>query len=159
MRFFMIDRIISWDVGKSAEAVKNISLSEDFFADHFPRHPVMPGVLILEGMAQLSGLLLEATLQRDYGKNAKALLVLLERTKFRGMVRPGDTLIYRAELVSVNETGGKGAVQAFRGESLVVTTEMVFAFQSIDDPKLDRTRDALLELWLGAETGGHDAPS
>ena len=62
MRFFLIDRITQWLVGTSAEAVKNVALSEDFFDDHFPRHPVMPGVLILEGMAQLSGLLLEASL-------------------------------------------------------------------------------------------------
>ena len=59
MRFFLIDKIKDWQVGKSAVAIKNIALSEDFFDDHFPRRPVMPGVLILEGLAQLSGLLLE----------------------------------------------------------------------------------------------------
>ncbi|MHC4715804.1 MAG: hotdog family protein, partial [Planctomycetota bacterium] len=79
MRFFLIDRITRWDVGSAAEAVKNVALSEDFFDDHFPRRPVMPGVLIIEGMAQLSGLLLEASLAEKYGKDAKAVLSVLER--------------------------------------------------------------------------------
>ena len=68
MRFFLIDRIDKWEVGVSAQATKNVTLSEDFFDDHFPRRPVMPGVLMIEGMAQLSGLLLEASLgRRDIG--------------------------------------------------------------------------------------------
>jgi 3-hydroxyacyl-[acyl-carrier-protein] dehydratase len=83
MRFFLIDRIVRWEPGVVAEATKNVALSEDFFDDHFPRRPVMPGVLVLEGMAQLSGLLLEAGLQQKYARNAKAILTVLERTKFR----------------------------------------------------------------------------
>jgi hypothetical protein len=90
MRFFLIDKITRWEVGQCAEALKNVALSEDFFADHFPRRPVMPGVLIVEGMAQLAGLLLEATLKQGLGKEAKAVLTVLERTKFRELVRPGD---------------------------------------------------------------------
>jgi 3-hydroxyacyl-[acyl-carrier-protein] dehydratase len=70
MRFFLIDRITKWQVGITAEAIKNVALSEDFFDDHFPRRPVMPGVLIIEGMAQLSGLLLEATLKEKYDRDA-----------------------------------------------------------------------------------------
>ena len=98
MRFFLIDRITRWEPPQAAEAVKNVALSEDFFDDHFPRRPVMPGVLILEGMAQLSGLLLEASLKEKFGKDAKAVLTVIERTKFRRLVRPGDTLNYRTEV-------------------------------------------------------------
>jgi len=153
VRFFMIDRITSWVVGKSAEAIKNVTLSEDFFSDHFPRRPVMPGVLIIEGMAQLAGLLLEATLKQKYGKEAKAILTVLERTKFRGMAKPGDTLVYQAEVVSVNEAGGKAAVRALRYHNLVATTEMLFGFKYVDDPKLEQIRESLLRTWLanGAE--------
>lgn len=147
MRFFLIDRIIEWKVGTSAEAVKNVALSEDFFDDHFPRRPVMPGVLIIEGMAQLSGLLLEATLLQNHDSSAKAVLTVLEKTKFRAMVRPGDTLRYRTEVVSVNLAGGKARVTAHRAGTLVAATEMVFAFKLIDDPKLDEKRDRLLKLW------------
>jgi len=148
MRFFMIDKIITWDVGRCAEAVKNVALSEDFFDDHFPRRPVMPGVLMIEGMAQISGLLLEASLSAKYGKDAKAVLTLLERTKFRDVVRPGDTLVYRTEVVAVNENGGKVSVQALRGDQPVVTSGMVFAFKYVDDPLLTEKRQALMKLWM-----------
>ena len=148
MRFFMIDRITHWEVGSSAEALKNVALSEDFFDDHFPRHPLMPGVLILEGMAQLSGLLLEASLKEKYGADAKAILTLLERTKFRAMVKPGDTLTYRAEVTSVSRTGGKATVEALRDGRVVVTTGMLFAFRQVDDPKLDEKRRALMRVWM-----------
>ena len=140
MRFFLIDRIDKWKVGIAAEATKNVALSEDFFDDHFPRRPIMPGVLIIEGMAQLSGLLLEATLKDKYDRDAKAILTVLERTKFREPVRPGDTLIYRTEVVSVNTNGGKVSAQAWCNDRVVVTTGMVFAFKYVDDPLLEAKR-------------------
>lgn len=147
MRFFLIDRITKWEVGSLAEGIKNVALSEDFFDDHFPRRPVMPGVLILEGMAQLAGLLLEASLKQQYDKNAKAVLTVLERTKFRAMVKPGDSLLLRAEMISLNEAGGKIKAVAQRGEQLVTSTEMVFAFKYIEDPLLDEKRGRLMDLW------------
>ena len=148
MRFFLIDKIIKWEVGRSAEAVKNVALSEDFFDDHFPRRPVMPGVLMIEGMAQISGLLLEASLLDKYGKDAKAVLTLLERTKFRDPVKPGDTLVYRTEVISVNENGGKVSVQAMREGEPVVTSGMVFAFKYVEDPLLNDRRQSLMKMWM-----------
>jgi 3-hydroxyacyl-[acyl-carrier-protein] dehydratase len=148
MRFFLIDRITLWEVGTAAEALKNVALSEDFFDDHFPRRPIMPGVLILEGMAQLAGLLLEASLKAKYEVSAKAVLTVVERTKFRAMVRPGDALCYRAEVTSVNANGGKASVRALRDGRTVASTAMVFAFQHVDDPLLDRRRAELLTTWM-----------
>jgi 3-hydroxyacyl-[acyl-carrier-protein] dehydratase len=148
MRFFLIDRITHWEVGASAEARKNVALSEDFFDDHFPRRPVMPGVLVLEGMAQLSGLLLEASLMQKYGKSAKAVVTVLERTKFRALVKPGDTLTYRAEVLSVNEAGGKVSVSALRDKVAITSTAMVFAFKYVDDPQLEEKRRRLMETWM-----------
>lgn len=148
MRFFLIDRIDEWDVGTSAKATKNVALSEDFFDDHFPRRPVMPGVLIVEGMAQLSGLLLEASLKEKHKQDAKAILMVLERTKFRELVRPGDTLTYCTSVVSVNETGGKVSVQASCGDRIVATSGMVFAFKHVDDPMLEAKRESLMKVWM-----------
>ena len=150
MRFFLLDKITRWEVGVAAEGLKSIALSEDFFDDHFPRRPVMPGVLILEGMAQLSGLLLEAGLQEKYSKSAKAVLTVLERTKFRTLVKPGDTLLYRTEVMSLNEAGGKVKATASRGKMVVTSTEMVFAFKYVDDPLLDEKRRRLMALWMNA---------
>ncbi len=150
MRFFLIDRITQWQVGTSAEATKNVALSEDFFDDHFPRHPVMPGVLILEGVAQLSGLLLEATLKEQQQRDAKAVLTILERTKFREFIRPGDCLLYRTEVKSVNANGGKVAATASCSGRVVMTTGMVFAFKYVEDPQLEAKRSALMEIWRAA---------
>ena len=147
MRFFLIDRITRWDVGSAAEALKNVALSEDFFDDHFPRHPVMPGVLILEGLAQLSGLLLEESLRVRDGQSRKALLTVIERTRFRRMVHPGDTLLYRAELAGLTEVGGKVRAVASCGGETVATTDLVFGFRQVDDPHLDEKRARLLALW------------
>ena len=156
MRFFLIDRITRWEPGKAAEAVKNIALSEDFFDDHFPRRPVMPGVLILEGMAQLSGLLLEASLSlksREAQSSAepKAILTIIEKTKFRDMARPGDTLTYQAEVIALNDEAGKARVTAACGERVIVTTEMVFAFKYVDDPVLREKRQSLMKTWLAGD--------
>jgi len=148
MRFFLIDRITRWDIGTAAEAIKNVALSEDFFDDHFPRRPIMPGVLIVEGMAQLSGLLLEASLKLKFGQNAKAILTILDKVKFRDLVKPGETLRYCSEVVSLNEISGKAKVEAYREERLIAATEMVFTFKFVDDPKLEEKRGALLALWL-----------
>jgi 3-hydroxymyristoyl/3-hydroxydecanoyl-(acyl carrier protein) dehydratase len=148
MRFFLIDRITSWEVPQAAEAIKNVALSEDFFDDHFPRRPIMPGVLMLEGIAQLSGLLLEASLREKFQRSAKAILTVLERTKFRQFVRPGDTLVYRAEVMSVNQDGGKISGQALLAGQVVVTTGMVFAFKYVDDPMLESRRAALMRTWM-----------
>lgn len=151
MRFFLIDRITKWQVGTTAEAIKNVALSEDFFDDHFPRRPVMPGVLIIEGMAQLSGLLLEATLKEKYDRDAKAILTVLERTKFREPIRPGDSLKYQTQVSSVNTKGGKVSAQALCNGRVVVTTGMVFAFKYIDDPLLEAKRAALMKVWMASE--------
>jgi len=147
MRFFLIDRITTWEPGTLAEGTKNVSLSEDFFDDHFPRRPVMPGVLILEGMAQLGGLLLEASLQLQYDKSAKAVVTVLERTKFRTMIKPGDSLRYRTEVMALNELGGKIKATAKLDDKLVTSTEMVFAFKYLDDPLLDSKRKHLMKIW------------
>jgi len=148
MRFFLIDRITRWEVPHAAEARKNVALSEDFFDDHFPRRPVFPGVLIVEGMAQISGLLLEAALKHQYARDAKAVLSVLERTKFRDLVRPGDTLVYRTEVLSVNANGGKTRAEALRDGRVVADSRMVFAFKYVDDPLLDARRQALMAIWM-----------
>ena len=84
MRFFLIDKITKWEIGVEAEAIKNVALSEDFFDDHFPRRPVMPGVLMIEGMAQLSGLLLEGSLKNKYSHVHDALQYILVKISNSG---------------------------------------------------------------------------
>ncbi|UCH93101.1 MAG: 3-hydroxyacyl-ACP dehydratase FabZ [Candidatus Aminicenantes bacterium] len=148
MRFFMLDRIIEWEIGERAKAIKNVSLSEDFFDDHFPRHPIMPGVLVIEALAQLSGLLLEATVERDQKKKVKALLTLLEKVKFRNISKPGDTLILNSEIVSLHEDSGKVKTIAKVDEKVIAETGMIFVWVSLEDPELEKKRQQLLDFWL-----------
>ena len=148
MRFFMLDKIIEWEVGKRAKAIKNITLSEDFFDDHFPRHPIMPGVLVIEALAQLSGLLLEASVERDHKKKVKALLTLLDKVKFRNISKPGDTLILNSEIVSLHEDSGKVKSIARVEEKVIAETGMIFVWVSLEDPELEKKRQQLLDFWL-----------
>lgn len=148
MRFVLIDRITSWKPGKSAAAVKNVTLSEDFFDDHFPLKPIMPGVLILEGMAQLAGLMLEEGVKLEKGRNVKALMSIVEKAKFRRPAKPGDSLEYRAEVLSVNEEGGRVAAKAFLGSDLIAECSIVFSFHHYENPRLEARRSEILSLWL-----------
>jgi 3-hydroxyacyl-[acyl-carrier-protein] dehydratase len=148
MRFYLLDRITSWEPGRRATAIKNVSLTEDFFEDHFPLKPIMPGVLILEGLAQLGGLLVEEKVRLDTGRTLKAVMSIIEKTKFRAPAHPGDALEYSAEVTSVNEMGGKVTAKATRGETLVAECSLVFSFFEYDNPRAEARRDETISLWM-----------
>lgn len=148
MRFILLDRITAWEPGRRGRALKNVALSEDFFDDHFPLKPIMPGVLMLEGMAQLSGLLLEEGVRQETGRSVKALMSIVEKAKFRRPARPGDTLEYRAEVLSVNEAGGHVSSKAFRGEDLIAECRLTFSFHEYENPRLEARRAEVLALWM-----------
>ncbi|HEY3319293.1 MAG TPA: 3-hydroxyacyl-ACP dehydratase FabZ family protein [Planctomycetota bacterium] len=148
MRFILLDRITQWKPGQHGRATKNVALSEDFFDDHFPLKPIMPGALILEGMAQLSGLLLEEGIAQQEGRHVKALMSMVERAKFRSPAKPGDCLEYRADVLSTNELGGKTTAQTHIGESLIAECSLLFSFHIYDNPRLDSRRADVLHLLL-----------
>jgi 3-hydroxyacyl-[acyl-carrier-protein] dehydratase len=148
VRFLLIDRITEWEPGKRASAIKNVALSEDFFDDHFPLKPIMPAVLILEGMAQLSGLLIEEGVRKESGRNVKALMSIIEKAKFRRPVYPGDKLVYSAAVESVNELGGRANVKAHVDKDLITECAFVFTFHEIDNAHLELRRAEILSLWL-----------
>jgi 3-hydroxyacyl-[acyl-carrier-protein] dehydratase len=151
----LIDKITEWEPGRRGTAIKNVSLTEDFFDDHFPSKPIMPGVLIIEGIAQLSGLLLEEGVRMESKRNVKALMSIIERAKFRAPARPGDVLEYRAEVVSFNEAGGKVAASALLRGELVAECTLVFTFHEFENPRLESRRAELLSLWLrGSSANG-----
>lgn len=148
MRFLLIDKITEWSPGKTGKATKNVSLSEDFFDDHFPLKPIMPGVLIVEGMAQLSGLVIEEGVRNESGKNVKALMSIIEKAKFRKPVYPGDSLEYQATILSINEDGAKANVKAYVDNELVADCSLVFSFHEIDNQHLEARRTDILSFWL-----------
>ncbi len=89
--FLLIDRVVELESGKSLSAIKNVSINEPFFQGHFPGQPVMPGVLILEAMAQATGLLSFSDMG-DAHKTKLYMLVGIDKSRFRGQVVPGDRL-------------------------------------------------------------------
>src|SRR4029453_17193742 len=94
MRWIWIDRFTAFESGKSATAVKNLSLAEDHFAEHFPGYPVMPASLILEGMAQTGGILVgEANQFKE-----KVILAKVPRAVFHREMLAGELLVYEAEV-------------------------------------------------------------
>ena len=148
MRFLLIDRITSWEPGKHARAVKSVALSEDFFEDHFPFQPIMPGVLMLEGMAQLSGVLLEEGVRRELDRKVKALMSIVDKAKFRRPVYPGDRLVYEATVISFNELAGKARVEAMVEGETVAECTLVFSFHESDVAELESRRSEMLSLWM-----------
>jgi 3-hydroxyacyl-[acyl-carrier-protein] dehydratase len=137
MRWIWIDRFLDFQSGKSARAVKNLSLAEDHFADHFPGYPVMPAPLILEGLAQTGGILVgEANRFQE-----KVVLAKIPRASFHREVLAGERLVYEVELLHLRPEGASvvGRVYATDRDSdlpesaLVGEAEIFFAH-------LDRSR-------------------
>lgn len=101
MRWLWIDRFLEFEKGKRARAIKNLSLAEDHFADHFPGYPVMPAALMLEGMAQTGGILVgEANDFRE-----KVVLAKILAARFRGEAIAGQVLVYDVDLVVLRQEG------------------------------------------------------
>ncbi len=148
MRFYLIDKITEWNPGTQAKGIKAISLSEDFFTDHFPRYPIMPGVLILEALAQLSGLLLETTVEVQSGLKRKALISIMEKVKFRAIARPGDVLELHTTIESIRDDSGKVRTKALVGEKRIAETTMTFVLTEFNDPILEQKRERLMKFWL-----------
>jgi 3-hydroxyacyl-[acyl-carrier-protein] dehydratase len=101
MRFLLIDRILEYQKGRYAIGSKDVTMSEDFLADHFPRFPVMPGVLQLEAISQLASWLVFVS--KDF--KVKGTLSGLGNIKFRDLVRPGDQLIIEVTFESMDSEG------------------------------------------------------
>jgi 3-hydroxyacyl-[acyl-carrier-protein] dehydratase len=95
--FLMVDRVIESSEGESLSALKNVSVNEPFFQGHFPNQPIMPGVLILEALAQATGLLAFSSKVVDY-ENKIYMLVGIDKARFRGQVVPGDQIILNVRL-------------------------------------------------------------
>jgi 3-hydroxyacyl-[acyl-carrier-protein] dehydratase len=96
--FLLVDRVLDFSVGERLRALKNVTINEPFFQGHFPGHPVMPGVLIIESLAQACGLLVQMSRKHDPNTRALYYLVKVDKAKFTRIVGPGDQLILEVEL-------------------------------------------------------------
>jgi 3-hydroxyacyl-[acyl-carrier-protein] dehydratase len=123
--FRMIDRILEIEKGKKAIALKNVSIDEPYFSGHFPKDPVMPGVLILEAMAQTGGLAFQSSFES--GGEGVPVLARVEEFRLKRRVIPGDQLIIEAEVLHVFSNLAKVKVLAKVGEETVAEGTLVLA--------------------------------
>lgn len=123
MRWMWIDRFLEFQSRQSARAVKNLSLAEDHFRDHFPGYPVMPASLILEGLAQTGGIL--AGEANDFKE--KVVLAKISQARFHREILAGEQLIYDVELVELRPEGASIRGRATANGELVAEAEIMFA--------------------------------
>jgi len=123
--FRMIDRILSIEKGKRATALKNVSMDEPYFLGHFPKKPVLPGVLILEAMAQTGGLAFESSFEK--GEEGVPVLASIEEFRLKRRVIPGDQLIIEAEVLRIFSNLAKVKVLARVREETVAEGTFVLA--------------------------------
>ena len=123
MRWFWVDRFTELVSGQSATAIKNVAMGEEHLHDHFPGIPTMPNSLILEGMAQTSGLLVSAY----NGFRERVILAKVSNVAFHGRAVPGDTLTYRATLEAIDAGGAQASTTSHVGDRLQATAHILFA--------------------------------
>jgi len=121
--FLLVDRILELDAGRRIVGIKNVTINEAFFMGHFPGHPIMPGVLILEAMAQVGGILLVRTLK---ARAEKKLIYFtgIDKAKFRRPVQPGDQIRFELEIIHLRSRNCRMKGQAFVGGDLVAEAQL-----------------------------------
>ncbi|MDQ5767291.1 3-hydroxyacyl-ACP dehydratase FabZ [Thiothrix subterranea] len=125
--FLLVDRVVEYEVGKSLTAIKNVTVNEPWVNGHFPHQPIMPGVLIIEALAQATGLLGFRTMGEEPQTDTLYLLVAVDKARFKQAVVPGDQLVMKVELVK-----RKGIMWVFTAEArvdgkLAVSAELMCA--------------------------------
>lgn len=124
--FLLVDRIVALEKGKSISGLKNVTMNEPFFQGHFPGEPVMPGVLMLEGMAQTGGIL--AILSDPEMMGRLVYFAGVDKARFRRVVRPGDQLIYQLEMIKQKGKITKMSGKAYVDGQLVTEAELMASF-------------------------------
>lgn len=125
--FLLLDRVIELEEGKRAVAIKNVTVNEPFFTGHFPGYPVMPGVLIVEALAQTSGIAMSSP---KGDSNTIGLLTGIDNCRFKRQVKPGDQLRLEFEVTRVKGQIVKGSGTATVDGELVCQAEIMFAFSN-----------------------------
>ncbi len=128
--FLLVDRIIELEPMKKAVGIKNVTAMEDHFRGHFPDSPIMPGVLILEAMAQVGGV---AMLYPAENRGKLALFGAIDNVKFKRQVIPGDQLRMTAELLKLRGTIGRMHCEAYVEDTLAAQGDFTFALRALGE--------------------------
>lgn len=155
MRHFHLDRIESIEPGVRAVGVRAVALSDDAFSEHFPGNPVLPGVYVLEGLAQTAGLLLWETTARS----RIAVMVSVDRARFTAFARPGDVVRLSVEIDSHDERAARVRGIAAVGERQVAAAALTFSMQEpgrVIPPLFQPYWEHAADVWLGRYPGDQD---
>ena len=133
--FLLVDRVVEIELGKSIKAIKNVTVNEPFFQGHFPDIPIMPGVLIIEAMAQASGILGFKTVDKKPADGSLYMFVGAEKMRFKRPVHPGDQLVLVAEVLTSKRGIWKFAVRAEVDGDMVAQGEILCADRPVDQIK------------------------
>jgi 3-hydroxyacyl-[acyl-carrier-protein] dehydratase len=148
VRHFHLDRVISLERGARAVGVRSVALSDDVFTDHFPGNPVLPGVYVLEGLAQTAGVLLWET--TDHARIA--LMTSVDRARFAGFARPGEVVQLAVEIESLDEDAARVRGTATVGDRAVTTARFTFSLQHPDrliPPVFQPFWRQAADVWMG----------
>jgi 3-hydroxyacyl-[acyl-carrier-protein] dehydratase len=125
--FLLVDRVLACEAGRMLRAVKNVTMNEPFFIGHFPGHPVMPGVLVIEALAQAAAILTHRTL--GTGSETIFLFAGIDKARFRRQVVPGDQLRLEIDAIRIKPTFAKFATRALVGDALAAEAEVMAAYR------------------------------
>ncbi len=134
--FLLVDRILSLEEGKRVVGIKNVTINEPFFQGHFPGHPIMPAVLIIEAMAQVGGVLLLSMVENP--KTKLVYFMAIDKAKFRKPVFPGDQIRFDLEMMKLRMNTCKMKGHAYVGEDLVAEAELLSVL--VDREEVERRR-------------------
>lgn len=125
--FVMVDRILDYEAAKYITGIKNVTINEPFFTGHFPGEPVMPGVLILEGLAQVGALLAYKSMS-DEIHDKIVYFAGIDKVRFRKMVRPGDQIVFKVESIRMKPKLSKMSGKAYVDDQLAAEAELMATF-------------------------------
>ncbi|HET8610621.1 MAG TPA: 3-hydroxyacyl-ACP dehydratase FabZ [Burkholderiales bacterium] len=129
--FLLVDRVLSYEPGSNIVAIKNVSANEPFFVGHFPHHPVMPGVLIIEALAQTAALLAMVTAGSKNDGKSIYYFAGIDKARFKKPVFPGDTLTLRVSVTRMSNAVGKFTASACVGDDTAAEAELMCVKRNI----------------------------
>jgi 3-hydroxyacyl-[acyl-carrier-protein] dehydratase len=144
VRYFLLDKITAFEPEVFAAGVKNVSLTDEVLHDHFPDHPILPGALLLEAMAQLAGFLLEGG-RADAAE--RAILAQIEKAKFHAPAGPGDQITLKVTLAQRLEAAAQVEAEAQVGERCIGRARLTFVLRRVASARVSEQRAMLYRIW------------
>jgi 3-hydroxyacyl-[acyl-carrier-protein] dehydratase len=147
VRYFLLDRVTEVVPAGHARGIKNVTLTDDVLHDHFPDHPILPGALLVEAMAQLAGFLLEVTHNVEGAPVLRALLVQIGHAKFSRPAEPGDQIVIDVRVGSTLDTASQVDAEAQVAGQRIARAQLTFMMKAIESERVHEQRRYLYKLW------------